>query len=419
MENKVHIGYYKKTISGVFWTGLFRITSRVVSFLKIIILARLLTPAQFGAFGIATIVLALLEVFTETGINVFFIQEKKKFELYINEAWLVSIIRGSLISSIIVVSASFVANFFSSSDSYTLLLLISIVPFVRGFINPSIIKYQKELEFNKEFIFRFTIFIFDAAVSVLLVLMIRSPLGIVLGLISGAVVEVVLSFIFLRPTPRLSFDFSKIKKIIHRGKWVSMYIIFNFIAKEGDKIVVGRILGAGYLGIYQIGYNLSTLPISEVSDVANRVIFPVYAKIAQDRERLFRAFKKTALTVTLVSTSLGLVLFVLPKEIFVLVLGEQWAHVAAIIKILAIYGILRAIAGIPSTLFLSLGKQNYVASMTFFRFLILLITIIPFTFYWGLIGASYSALLSVIAELPLIGYYLLRVLTRSKLLRHE
>ncbi|MBI2028543.1 MAG: oligosaccharide flippase family protein [Candidatus Levybacteria bacterium] len=415
MNNEATIGYFKKSVIGVFWTGLFRIASRGVVFLKIIILARLLTPAQFGVFGIASIALAFLEVITETGINVFFIQQKKNIEFYVNEAWLISIIRGFLICFIIIISSPLVAGFFNSPDAYILLLLIGAVPLIRGFINPSIIKYQKELEFNKEFIFRLTIFVFDTLVGVLAVFLTRSPIGIVIGLITGAILEVVLSFIFLRPIPEFSFDLSKVREIIRKGKWVTMYVIFHFITKEGDKVVVGKILGIGLLGIYQIGYNLSTLPISEISDVANKVIFPVYTKIVHDKERLFRAFRKTLSIIFVIAVLLGSLLFILPKEIFTFVLGEQWAQVNLVIKILAVYGVIRAIVGIPSTLFLSLGKQNYVAFMTFFRFLILFITIVPFTNSWGIEGAGYSALTSAIAELPLIGYYLIRIGNKNKL----
>ena len=104
-------------------------------------------------------------------------------------------------------------------------------------------------------------------------------------------------------------------------------------------------------------------------------------------------------------------------EIFTAILGERWIHVTEIIKILAVYGVLRAIASVLSTLFLSLKKQNYIAAMTFFRVLTLLITIIPFTLRWGVIGVSYSVLLSVIVELLLTTYYLIHVL--KYLVKHE
>lgn len=412
------MGYFKLAVKGVFWMSAFRVSSRAVAFFKIIILARLLTPAQIGVFGIASIMLAILEVLTETGINVFFIQEKKKLDSYVNEAWLISIARGLLISGIIIMFSSVVAAFFKTPDAQILLILISIVPFIKGFINPSIVKFQKELKFRNEFIFRFAIFAFDAVVAIVFAIVTKNPASIIFGLIAGAIFEVIFSFIFLRPVPRLLFDIRKIKEILQRGKWVTMYMIFHFLTREGDKIVVGKLLGTSFLGIYQIGYSLSTLPISEISDVANKVIFPVYSKISQDKIRLFRAFKKTTLSVSFVSILLGLFLFVMPEEMFIFILGEKWEQVVNIVKILAIYGVLRAIAGIPSTLFLSLGKQNYVAVMTFFRFATLAITIVPFTINWGIMGTVYSALISSIVEFPFITFYLIYIFNKNKFVSH-
>ena len=92
------MGYFKDTLRGVSWMGGLRLSTRVIAFAKIAILARILTPAQFGLFGIALLVLALLENLTETGINIFLIQEKAKLEKYNDTVWLVSIIRGTLIS---------------------------------------------------------------------------------------------------------------------------------------------------------------------------------------------------------------------------------------------------------------------------------------------------------------------------------
>ena len=155
-----------------------------------------------------------------------------------------------------------------------------------------------------------------------------------------------------------------------------------------------------------MGYKLSILPISEILDVVNKVVFPVYSKMSDDKDRLISAFKKTILVVSLPIIFLSIFIFFLPKEFFVFVLGSNWGEVSTIIKILVIYGMLRAISGITTSLFLSLGKQNFVAGMTFTRLFVLIITIIPLTAYFGIVGASFSALLSVLVEIPFIIFFL-------------
>lgn len=403
------MGYTKQAIKGISWMSAFRIITRLISFLKIAVLARVLTPDQFGIFGIATLVLTFLEIVSETGINIILIQIKDDIKKYIDSAWVVSIIRGMGISLIIILSAPFIASFFNAPEALNIILLISVVPFIRGFINPYEIKFQKELNFNYEFWFRTFLFFIDAAVSIVAVLLIHSVYALVLGLIAGALTEVIISFALIKPTPKFAFNFNYVKEILRKGKWITLYSIFNYLGENGDNVVVGKFLGTSFLGIYQIAYKLSILPISEVSDVVSRVVFPVYMKIEEDRERLLSAFFKTTFLITLGAFLVGGIIYFFPVEIVKIILGQQWLAVIPVLRVLTIYGIIRAVSGPASALFLAKGKQNYVTLMTFVRFATLAITIYPLVIAFGIVGAGYSALVSVLMEFPIIIFLIVRI----------
>ena len=407
------MGYSGNVIKGTSWMSGFRIFTRAVSFLKIAVLARVLTPSQFGVYGIATLVLMFLEMLTETGVNIILIQSKEKIDQYINSAWAVSVIRGIFISLCIVFSASFIASFFNTPDAFSILLLISIIPFVRGFINPSEVKLQKDLKFHYEFWFRSSIFTFDTIVAVIFVILTRSVYGLVWGMIAGALLEVILSFILMRPLPRLHIRKDYFSEIFHKGKWVTAYGFFNYIAQQGDNVIVGKVMGASALGVYGMAYNISTLPISEITDVVSKVVFPVYAKIAGDTQRLRSAFVKSTLVISLSTIVMGGVLFFFPNQIISVILGNKWLTAVPVLRVLAAYGVLRAISGSASALFLGVEKQKYVTSMTFIRFAGLVITIYPFVKMFGLIGAGYSALISVAVEIPVIVYYVFKVFKKQ------
>src|SRR3990167_805663 len=132
------MNYKSLFVKGLSWSFALRGLSRLLTYVRIAILARILTPAQFGIFGIATLVLTFLEIMTETWINVFLVQQSEDVDSYVSTAWVISIVRGLLITISIVVSSRLISEFFHSPDSLPVLLLISIVPFIRGFINPSI-----------------------------------------------------------------------------------------------------------------------------------------------------------------------------------------------------------------------------------------------------------------------------------------
>jgi O-antigen/teichoic acid export membrane protein len=170
------MGYTKTAITGVSWMGLLRGAVRGGAFIRTIVLARILTPDQFGIFAIATLTLGFLEMATETGINIFLIQEDDStLKKLLNTAWSVSIVRGLIISVIIFFSANILATFFDSPHSVSILKLTALIPLIRGLINPAIIKFQKNLQFSKEFLLRTAIFAADTIVAISIALIFKTP----------------------------------------------------------------------------------------------------------------------------------------------------------------------------------------------------------------------------------------------------
>lgn len=404
-------GYFRKTVKGVGWVGGGRVVLRSIGVLKIIILIHfeILTKAQFGVYGIATMVLALLELLTESGVGVFLIQEKEEINKYINTAWVISIFRGILISTLIILATPLVVAFFKSSDSYPLLMLVALIPLVRGFINPSVVKFQKELKFNKDFLYRSLTYFTEFVFSVSLAIITRSPIALIVGLLISAVVEVVISFILVGPRPEFRFSMVQVKKILHKGKWVTGFGIFDYIFTQGDNIAVGRMLGEAPLGVYDNAYTLSMSPITEVVGVLYQVTFPIYVKISKEKGRLLRAFWKTFVTSSVFVTILSLGVFLFAKQIVLILFNASWVEAIPVIQVLCFVGLVRGLTLSVNSLFMALGKQKYVSVITFVNMFGLLITIVPLVSRYGLVGAGVSALVGTIIAIPIELYYFMKV----------
>lgn len=403
------MGYTKEAVKGISWIGLFRIATRGISYIRIAILARLLTPSQFGAADIVLLVLSITEVFTETGINIFLIQQKEKLDKYINTAWVVSILRGLLIAFIILIFASSITQFFNSQIVYDLLIVSIFVPIFRGFINPSVAKFVKDMQFRKEFYYRTSIFFIESVASVFFVFVLQSPIAIIYGLIFGALFEIIFSFLIAKPQPRFRFEGELFRHIISRGKWLTATGIFNYLYHNGDNIVVGKLLGTGALGLYQRAYSISMLPITEVSDTFGKVTFPLFVKMSDDILRLKRAYLRSLLTISVIVVPIGALIFMFPQLVIEIILGSQWVDAASALQVLTIFGVIRAISISSLSPFYALKRQELVSKITFVSFLGLVITIIPFVNTWGLVGAAYSVLFGTLISLPLIFYFLNKI----------
>ncbi len=400
------MGYSRQVFKSVSWMSGLRFFMRIIAMARIAILARLLTPAQFGIFGIATLVLSLVETLAETGINIFLLNDQIQLKKYVTSAWVVSIIRGIIISVIIFLFAPFTASFFKIPDATFIVQLIALVPLIRGFINPAIIQFQKELDFQKEFLFKFTLYFFEAFIAVILVYISKSVSSLAWAMIASAFLEVAMSFIYLKIKPVFQIEKDKIKEIIHQGKWVTLSGIFNYLFHNGDNIVVGRILGVTALGYYDTAYKISMLPITEVGNVIQQVTLPVYSKIHTDKKRLWKAFMKTIIGVSLLTIPMGILFIVFTQQIIMLLLGAKWLPAVPVLQVLTIFGVIRAISSTPVSLFYAIGNHSYVTVITLVSFLAMALTIIPFITWYGLLGAGYAAIFATFVAVPFIGYYL-------------
>lgn len=383
--------------------------TRGIAFIKILILARILSPNEFGLFGIAMLFLSLLEIISETGVNIFLIQEGDEIDTFVDTAWIVSIVRGILIALVLFLLSPVISHFFNSPQSLNVMYAISIVPLIRGFVNPSVIKFQKELHFKKEFIYRFLIFAIDGAFAITFALLTHSAVSLVYGLIAGAVFEVIVSYLISRPRPRFNFDSEKFKLVVSRGKWVTAAGFFNYLFENIDDGAVARIMDTASLGIYQMAYKISSLPMTEVSDVIQKVTFPVYSKISEDKQRLKMAFLKSFWGTLVLVLPFSVVLLLFPGPLVKIILGEKWLGAVGVIKILAFFGIIRALTETTYPLFLSLKKQKYVSLITLISIMGLVITIIPLVKSYGIVGAGASGLVGSILAIPIVIYLILKV----------
>lgn len=386
------------------WMGGLRIVIRILTFFRLGVLARILTPFEFGLFAVATMALGLVETLTETGVNVFFIQKEGRVKDYINSAFVVSIIRGVIIAVILCLLAQPLAIFFNSPESTRLIYYIAVIALVRGFINPAIVKFQENLQFNREFALRVLTTLVDVGVSIGVSLATRSAIGLVAGMGAAALIEVLFSQMFINPKPKLAFDKPQVSHIIKRGKWVTLAGVFQYLFTNLDNLVVGKLLGLGALGLYQNAYKIASVPITEISDVFGKVSFAHYAQLTDNKLKLREEFGKFTLLLTLTSLVFAGVIFFFTKPTVLILLGANWLSIVPTLKILSLFGLVRSLQGAYPPLFLALRRQELVTYMTLMSFLGLAILIIPFVEAWGIVGAGYAVVSSTLLVWPYILY---------------
>jgi O-antigen/teichoic acid export membrane protein len=301
----------QKMVQGGAWISSLKIIRKVLSLIRLVVIGRILAPSDFGLMGIALLTMSALETFSTFGFKQALIQKKENTDNYLDAAWTVLIIRGFVVFIIVYLVAPYVAFFFQSPEVKTIIQALGLVTFFQAFTNIGVIFFQKELEFNKIFIYRFVGISTNFIVAVAAAIILRSVWALVLGLLAEKVVNIIVSYLIHPYRPHLSKDIEKAKELFGFGRWILGSSILVFIGKHIDDIFVGRVLSATALGFYQMAYRISNMLETEITQVISSVAFPAYAKIQDEQTRLQKAyFRIMRLTIAVsLPITVGMVLF--------------------------------------------------------------------------------------------------------------
>ena len=375
------------------------VTSRLLGLVRTAIIARLLLPSDLGLFGIALLVQTMIETFTMFGVNSALVRHPDDIRPYLDTAWVIAFVRALGVAVIMVLAAPLVADFFHQPRATILIRVLAISVVFGGFINPAVVTMQRQLRFGRLYVFTIIPSLADIGVSIAVAAIYRTAMALILGLVANYAVQLVFSYFITPLAPRLHFHRARARELMSYGRWITGSTILRFLYGNGDDIVVGRLLGATSLGIYQIGYKYSNLPTTEITRTLHMVAVPVYAKMQKEPERLKRAFLEAAASTALVSIALAGYIWVITPDFVHLVLGSRWQGVIPVMRLLAMWGAAESVSEIPIALFEAVGVPQLETRRLLAKAVLLAALIYPFLLWRGLNGVCVAVLISSIPTL--------------------
>jgi len=408
-------GTEEQTVKSGVWMGAMNALNRGLALLTIIVLANLLSPADFGLLGIALLTLSALKKFLKLGLNAALIQDKAtNIDEYLDTAWGLQVGRGIAIAAILVVAAPLVADLFSEPRATDVLRVIAISPVLLAFRNPGVVYFQKNLNFHREFLYRTSGSIVRFCVSLGYAFIEPTVWALVVGFVSADLARLVASYSIHDYRPGLGFRIGFARELIGYGKWITGSSILVFLYTEGDDAIVGWLLGTAPLAFYQNAYRLSNAPATEVSQVIAQVMFPAFSTLQESTEALRQAYFRVLQITLLISFPVAFGIAAVAPVFVTTFMGEEWLPMVRPLQILSIYGALRALGKTTGPLFRAVGRPDYETKLALLRAVLILGLIVPVTEFYGTVGAAVVVVgVSLLPMTPVTVYLLLGVIDGS------
>ncbi len=385
-----------KVIAGGIWVYVFTLSQKGLYVLQTIILARLLTPEHFGVVGIATITIATLELFSNTGFKKALIQKRETDEDHLNVTWTVAVIRGLVLFVVLLLFAPSIARFFNTVKAISVIRVLAFSFLINGFSNVGTVYFLKKLEFYKLFLFRSCGILASLIVSVSLVFLLRNEWAIVWGILASHVALTVASYLFHSYRPRLLLNLAVFRELFKYSKWVVLSTLFVYIPLEGTKIVVIKLVGPASLGAYIIAIRFAALPQTMFNNMMQTVLFPTYAKFQDRPEQLKRVYFKALEFIMFACIPVSGALIVFAGPMVNIFLGDKWFSAIMVMRVLALAFLLDVTTNSGMHLFNACGRPDSSYRVTLFKLLILAVAIFPLTTQYGILGTGFAYLISSI-----------------------
>lgn len=381
----------KRQISiGAIWLILGRLSIRLIGLVSTAILARLLIPADFGLVAVAMTVVAILEMFGAFGFDMALISDQKAGRASYNAAWSMNVIKGTVVALILLAVSVPAATFFEDARLEGILQVLALAQFLFGLENIGIVNFRKQLEFDKEF--RFNLFSKLASFSATMVAAyyLRDYRALVIGILTTNVTRFILSYAMAPYRPR--WDLTEWHAIMNFSKWLLVNNIFIFLNQRSIPFILSKMHGPRLTGLFTVAEEISNLITTELVWPIQRAVFPGYAKVADDFERLRYGYLSVVSLILVLVLPVGVGVSACAEQLVKLFLGPTWVDIIPVITVMALAGAVTLFSANSGAVFMAVKQPRKVtivaASLTAVR--------LPALFYaiysWDLMGAAYTML---------------------------
>lgn len=393
-----------KTVKGTFWSGIDNVAQFGVSFVVSIVLARLLTPDDYGLLGLIAIFTAVCTALINGGFTTALIRKKDATEDDYNTAFIVNLCMSLLLYAIIFLCAPFIADFFDRQELVALTRVSSLGMIIGSFALVQQTRLTKRIDFKTQTKITITASVTSGVVGIAMALLSFGVWALVAQQLTSHVLRTVLLWIANKWIPSLRFSTKSFQELFGFGWKMMVSSIIDTIWKELYQVVVGKFYSPATLGQYTRAKQFAKLFSHNLTTVVQRVTYPVLSNIQDDKERMISAYRRIIKTTVFITVVSMFFLGAISEPLLYCLIGPKWHEAAIYLPLICISGSLYPLHAINLNMLQVQGRSDLFLGLEIIKKIIGIIPLSVCIFY-GVLPMLYVNLITGVIAYLLNSYF--------------
>ena len=368
------------------WTTLQKYSTMFIQFISGIILARLLTPYDYGCIGMLAIFMTLAEAFIDGGFGSALIQKKQPTQEDYSTIFWWNLGMALLMYAILFVSAPAISNFYDIPLLCDVLRVQGLVLFIYAFNIVQRNQLKKKLNFKVLSIVAITTSIISLGVTIFMAYKGFGVWALVAQNLITAAIPAIVFWFFIKWRPIWTFSKQSFRELFGFGFYMFLTHLINRFCSKLTGLLIGKLYSPSTLGYYSKAMSTEQLASHSISSVMTQITYPLYATVQDDKVALANMIKRLTTTIAYITFPMMAILMLTAKPVFVLLYSDRWLNCVPYFQVLCLVGLADCLQAVNTQSIAAIGKSKIMFRWTLIKRSIGLVFMVGGLFFLGMKG---------------------------------
>ena len=340
------------------WTALQRYSTIIIQFISGIVLARLLTPYDYGCIGMLAIFMVVADSFIDGGFGSALIQKKRPTQIDYSTVFWWNLGMAALMYAILFVSAPAISRFYEIPLLCDVLRVQGLVLFIHAFNIVQRNQLQKKLNFKALSIVTIITSIISLGITIYMAFKGFGVWALVAQNLITSAIPAVFFWFFIKWRPILAFSWASFRELFSFGVFMFLTQMLNSVSNRIQGLIIGKVFSPVTMGYYSKAQNTEFLASTSISKIMNQVTYPLYAEVQNDKATLSNMIKRLTMTLAYITFPLLFILLLCAKPIFVLLYSDRWLQSVPYFQVLCVAGLAGCLQSVNLQAISAIGKSK-------------------------------------------------------------